>query len=136
MCLFTTAYHPQTNGQAERYNRTLLSALRKYVAEDLRDWDKFANAITYGYNTQVHRSTGVAPFDLVLSRPPTHLAVENTEQMDKDSLSHRQQQSRFLQRIAALMNTASEKIKLAQMRYKADFDAHIRVRNADIRPGD
>lgn len=43
--LFTSSYHPQTNGQAERFNRTLLSALRRYVAEELNDWDKFTDAI-------------------------------------------------------------------------------------------
>jgi transposase InsO family protein len=27
--LFTTRYHPQNNGQVERYNRTILAALRE-----------------------------------------------------------------------------------------------------------
>ncbi len=31
--MFTSAYYPKTNGQTERYNRTILSALRKFVQE-------------------------------------------------------------------------------------------------------
>jgi transposase InsO family protein len=30
--VFTTAYHPQTNGQVERYSRTLVEALRSHVS--------------------------------------------------------------------------------------------------------
>lgn len=48
--LFTTTYHPQTNGQVERFNRTILSALRHYVAEHPKDWDLFTDALTFAYN--------------------------------------------------------------------------------------
>ena len=34
---FTSAYHPQTNGQAERSNRTLTAMLRCYVDENPQD---------------------------------------------------------------------------------------------------
>ena len=73
--VFTTAYHPQTNGQVERYNRTLLSMLRNYVNEKQDYWDVYALALTYAYNTHVHRTTGTTPFDLILSRPPPPYAL-------------------------------------------------------------
>jgi hypothetical protein len=61
--VFTTAYHPQTNGQVERFNRTILNALRAYVAKRQTDWDEYTPSLTFGYNSQVHASSGIAPFD-------------------------------------------------------------------------
>lgn len=75
--MFTTTYHPQTNGQVERFNRTLLAGLRAFVGEHPRRWHEFTSALVFAYNTQVHRSTGVAPFDLVLSRPPGPVTIKN-----------------------------------------------------------
>ena len=57
--VFTTEYHPQANGQAERFNRTLLAALRNYVSDSQKDWDEWLEPVTYAYNKQVHRSAGV-----------------------------------------------------------------------------
>ncbi|CAN8070204.1 unnamed protein product [Agarophyton chilense] len=67
---FTTAYHPQTNGQVERFNHTLVSRLRHYTEEHQTGWDELVQPLTYSYNLQVHRSTQTTPFDLVLSRHP------------------------------------------------------------------
>ena len=68
--IFTSTYHPQTNGQVERFNRTFLSMVRNYVNDNQTDWDRYAGALSYAYNTHIHRSTLTTPFDLILSRPP------------------------------------------------------------------
>ncbi len=74
--LLTTSYHPQCNGQVERFNRTILDALRHYVADHPHDWDLFSDPVAFAYNTQVHRVTKFSPFELVLSRPPNSLAIQ------------------------------------------------------------
>jgi transposase InsO family protein len=48
--VFTTAYHPQSNGQVERYNWTILASLRGYVATRQENWDYFPSAVTFAYN--------------------------------------------------------------------------------------
>jgi hypothetical protein len=71
--VFTTAYDPQKNGQAERYNRTTLAALRGYVARRQDDWDDYTASLTCAYNCRVHTSLGMPPFELALTRPrPCH----------------------------------------------------------------
>ena len=72
---FTTTYHPQANGQVERFNRTIKTAIRAYLADHPPDWDLYTDALTYAYNCQPHTSTAIAPFELVLSRPPPSLAL-------------------------------------------------------------
>ena len=124
--VFTTTYHPQTNGQVERFNRTILSALRHYVAEHPRDWDLFSDALTYAYNTQAHASTMLAPFELVLSRPPPAISIESRPTMDAadDAYTYRERWKYWL---TQLMSTASAELEKRQARYKRNFDARLRL---------
>ena len=71
----TLAYHPQTNGQTERYNQKLLYRLRFFVNEHQRDWDKLIQPLTYAYNAQVHRTTGQKPISIALTRTPENPAL-------------------------------------------------------------
>ena len=141
--VFTTEYHPQTNGQAERYNRTLLAALRNYVSDSQRDWDEWLGPVTYAYNTQVHRSTGTTPFDLVLSRPPSQPLVdpELLEHRPVEYVSDRrirvsQAKQAFLERLDHLMSKARRNLERTQVRYKRNADARMRQRLRDLAPGD
>jgi hypothetical protein len=56
-----------------------VNALRGYVCERQIDWDEFTSAFTFSYNCKVHSSLVLAPFELVLSRPPPSLSVESSE---------------------------------------------------------
>ena len=59
----STAYHPQTDGQTERANRTLQAVLRSY-AESRDDWDEWLPFVAAVYNSTVQESTGRTPFEM------------------------------------------------------------------------
>ena len=73
---YTSPYHPQTNGQVERYNRTLVRQLGYYVAEHQTEWDCHLSLLTTAYNTQVHSSTGEIPFAFVSPRRLQRIGIE------------------------------------------------------------
>ena len=130
--VFTTAYHPQTDGQVERFNRTILNALRAYVAKSQADWDDFTSAITYGYNSRIHASLGFAPFELVLSRPPPPLAME--QPIGKDYATPEDEKRRFVHRLKELVPLAKERLVEAQRKYKENFDKNARVSSSRYCP--
>jgi hypothetical protein len=60
----STAYHPQTDGQTERANRTLEELLRSCVNFRQNDWDEHLAAAELAINNAVQASTGFSPFYL------------------------------------------------------------------------
>ncbi|KAI9553741.1 hypothetical protein GHT06_018990 [Daphnia sinensis] len=66
----TTAYHPQTDGLVERFNRTLCDMLACYVADEPEKWDKYLPFVTFAYNTAKQASIRETPFYLFFGREP------------------------------------------------------------------
>ena len=64
----TTAYHPQLDGLAERWNRTLLSMLATCVADRPEEWEGYIRKVCMAYNTSTHATTGFTPFYLMFGR--------------------------------------------------------------------
>jgi hypothetical protein len=68
----SSAYHPQSDGQTEIVNKVLQQYLRCFVHEQPRRWGEFLHWAEWHYNTAVHTSTGLSPFQVVYGRaPPT-----------------------------------------------------------------
>ena len=66
----TTAYHPQGDGQTERQNRTLQKMLSSFVSSRQDDWDLWVDSVVYAYNTSLHESLGLSPYEVVFGRTP------------------------------------------------------------------
>ena len=67
---FSSGYHPQTDGQSEIVNSTILDLLKNYVNEvDQRNqWEKYLPLVEYAYDNTMHTSIGKSPFEIVEGR--------------------------------------------------------------------
>lgn len=78
--IFSTAYHPQSNGIVERFNATFLPQISKLQDGYNNNWDDYLAAVTFGYNTGQHSTTGFSPFHLLFGcepRLPADPPIEN-----------------------------------------------------------
>ncbi|UYV77573.1 hypothetical protein LAZ67_15001599, partial [Cordylochernes scorpioides] len=66
----TTSYHPQTNGQTEKMNRTLTDMISMYIDEKYQNWDEILPFVTFAYNSSVQETTGYSPNFLIHGRKP------------------------------------------------------------------
>jgi hypothetical protein len=70
----STAYHLQTNGQAETSNRQLKSILNKTIEKGGKDWSKKDGAL-WAYRTTFNTPIGMTPYQFVYGKS-CHLPVE------------------------------------------------------------
>lgn len=67
---FSSAYHPQTDGQTEVVNRSLGNLLRCLVGTKPKSWDMILPQAEFSHNMAANRSTGLCPFQVVYGLIP------------------------------------------------------------------
>jgi hypothetical protein len=68
--LFSSAYHPQTDGQTEVTNRTLSTLLRVLIKKNIKEWEECLPIAEYAYNRVRHSTTSKSPFEVVYGFNP------------------------------------------------------------------
>ena len=81
--IWTSPYHPQTDGLIECFNQMLKSMLQKAVANEGKNWDKLIIIIIiiipyllFAYREVPQASTGFSPFELLYGRSPLDVLRE------------------------------------------------------------
>jgi Reverse transcriptase (RNA-dependent DNA polymerase)/RNase H-like domain found in reverse transcriptase/Integrase zinc binding domain/Retroviral aspartyl protease len=70
---FSSAYHPETDGQTERINRCIEQFLRAFVHEQPSRWSKLLSWAEFHHNTTFSAATGMTPFEATYGRKPPSL---------------------------------------------------------------
>ena len=65
---FSTAFHPQTDGQSKRVIQVLEDMLRGCVLDFPGSWDKYIPLMEFSYNNSYQSSIGITPYEALFGR--------------------------------------------------------------------
>ncbi|GJR08218.1 putative nucleotidyltransferase, ribonuclease H [Tanacetum coccineum] len=128
---FSSAYHPQTDGQTEVVNRSLGNLLRCLVGDHVKAWDQKLCQAEFAHNHDVNRSTGFSPFQVVYSAQPRGPLDLMTHRV---SISVPKKVQDFVAGLYGVHKAVHENLVRANSKYKQDAD-HKR-RHVDFEEGD
>ncbi|KAL0411229.1 UNVERIFIED_CONTAM: Transposon Tf2-11 polyprotein [Sesamum latifolium] len=123
---FSTAFHPQTDGQSERTIQTLEDMMRACVIEFRGNWDDHLPLIEFAYNNSFHSSIGMAPYEALYGRKcrsPICWDIEGLRQFEGPEL---------VQETVDKIQTVKQCLKAAQDRQKSYVDKHRREMEYEV----
>ena len=131
----TTAYHPQTDGLVERFNRTLTNMLAKTVERSGRDWDARLPYVLFAYRSSIQESTKESPFFLLYRRDP-RLPTEEalSPPQIRQVLDIDDYRSELTTGFSEAWKLAQENVRKAQQKQKRHHDR--RAKEPKLRKGD
>lgn len=126
--LFTSAYHPRSNGAVERLNGEIERMITKYVNGAPHKWDEFIDPILIVCRSRVHSTTSEMPYKLVLGIQPNIPGDDVVPFLfgvteDEDVICQRIQE---LEDLNQSRSAAIERAKLSNLRYKKYNDMKVK----------
>ena len=132
----TTPYHPQGNGQVERFNQTLLKMLGTLKNEQKAHWRDYVAPLVHAYNCTRSDATGMSPYSLMFGREarlPIDLRLGVAPDSESAS-SHKRYAQKLRDRLRRAHQLASAMVEKRAAANKARYDS--KVRECHILPGD
>jgi hypothetical protein len=120
--LYSTPYHPMTNGQIERYNATMDAKIGALSNENRTNWDEQLPFVTFNYNTSIHTTTGQIPFEMMYGRSP--ILPFDQQQPIIALIQDPRHVEKLKQYLSLLTEQAKMNIIKQQGKYKQRYDRH------------
>ncbi|KAL6324088.1 hypothetical protein AAG906_006359 [Vitis piasezkii] len=125
---FSTAFHPQTDGQSERVIQVLEDLLRACILDLQGNWDDHLPLVEFAYNNSFQASIGMTPFEALYGRKCRSPICWND--VGERKLLGPELVQLTVEKVALI----KEKLKAAQSRHKSYADH--RRRDLEFEVGD
>jgi hypothetical protein len=113
---FSTAYHPESDGQIERVNRVIEDILRMYVMDEPSKWEDYLHLVEFAYNNGYQASLKMSPFEALYGRKcNTSVSWDNLADRTIVGLE-------FLMEMEYQMTKNKKNLKVSQDRQKSYAD--------------
>jgi len=122
----TSSFHPQSDGQSERLNRSLLQMLRTTADDNPSNWPQQLATVMAAYRMTVHKTTGVTPNMAMFGREvllPATLIARPPEEPSKISVPF---VVNFRDILRSAHQTIRQNTKKTARTQKAYYDQRIR----------
>ncbi|KAK3000630.1 hypothetical protein RJ639_020343 [Escallonia herrerae] len=134
---FTSVAHPQTNGQTEVTNRTLLQGIKKKLNGAKGLWVDELPKILWAYNTTTRTSTGETPFSLSFGTDaliPVEIGLPSLRVVTDDPIQNEEDLRANLDLLDERREQAA--VRLAAYKHRVSKFYDQRVRHRAFRVGD
>ena len=125
---YSSAYHPQSDGQSELVNRCVETYLQCFVGSKPKQWPRWLSWAKYWYNTNYNSATKTTPFQAMYGRQPPTLW------RDVSSSSPNEEVYQLMEDRNHMLDELREQLLKAQNRMKMQADKHRR--NVTYQVGD
>ena len=132
--LTTTSYRPQTNGQCEKFNSTLINMIGTLPPELKCNWQEHVNTLVHAYNYMDTTATNFSPHYLMFGREPDlPIGIEfGVRTPDLVATSTRNYMEKLQKRLAWVYKKAQEENSRESSRNKKNYYRKVRCSKLEI----
>jgi len=100
--LYSSAYHPQTDGQTQIINKCVENYLRCMTGTNPNQWARWLSLAEWWYNTNIRSSTQLTPYEILYGFPPPihvpYLPRDSTVESIDDILTRQEEMLKQVKR--------------------------------------
>jgi hypothetical protein len=109
---FSTAYHPESDGQTERVNQCLEQYLRTMAFQEPKKWSTWLTTAEWWYNSSYHTAIKTSPFEALYEyKPPQLQEISIADSVSPEAQTTLQEKSDMIQTLQRNLLLAQKKMK-------------------------